>query len=144
MDRDLIPFGNFGARRFFDEDFDEDLLPMRFRQNVVQMPRVDVYEKGNDVLVEALLPGMKAEDVEIEVSDEYVTLIGERKLEQEDKDKNYYRKEVSYGSFKRVVGLPVKVKSEKANAEVKDGVLKITLPKAEEKKSKKLKVKVSK
>lgn len=144
MDRDLMPFGRFGMRRFFDDDFDEDSMPVKFSQRAMQMPRVDVYEKDKNVVVEVQLPGIKVEDVNIEVADNYVSFSGKRKEEKEDKDKNFYRKEVNYGSFSRVVSLPVKVKSDKAEAESKDGVLKVTLPKAEEKKTKRIQIKIKK
>ncbi len=126
---------------FFDEDF---LMPIELTRRAIRTPSVNVYEKEKNVIVEAQLPGIKIENVDIEVADNYVSLSGEQKEEKEDKDKNFYRKEVSYGSFSRVIPLPVKVKSDKVEAEAKDGILKITLPKTEVKKAKKLKIKVKK
>lgn len=144
MPRDLMPWRNFGLGRFLDEDWgDDDLMPsVSVKKSLI--PAVNVYETDKNVVLEAHLPGMKPEDVNIEVAEDYITLSGERKEEKVDKNKNYYRKEVSYGSFSRVVPLPVKVKSETAEAETKDGVLVITLPKAEFKKTKKIIIKPKK
>lgn len=145
MPRGLMPWRPFGLSRFFDEDFDDDLMmDIPVIRPSLSAPSINVFEKGKTVVVEAHLPGIKAEDVKIEVADDHVALSGERKEEKEEKDKNYYRKEVSFGSFSRVIPLPVKVNSDKAEASAEDGVLTITLPKTEEKKRKEVKIKVKK
>lgn len=136
----LIPWG---PSNLLDDVFSEDLfMPVRMSKTATKSPQVNVYEKDNNVMVEAQLPGIKAEDVNIEVGDNFLTLSGEKKEEREEKNKNYYRREMNYGSFSRTVLLPAKVKSEKAEAEAKDGVLTITLPKIEMPKKKVVKVKV--
>lgn len=139
----LIPWRSSNILDDFDSVFDEDLfLPVRMPKNAMKSPQVNVYEKGNNVIVEAHLPGVRAEEVDIEVEDNFVTISGEKKEEKEDKDKNYYRKEVSYGSFSRTIPLSSRVVSDKAEAISKNGVLIITLPKKEVPKKKIVKIKV--
>jgi len=105
-------------------------------------PALDVYETENDIVVKAELPGMKPEDVDISVVGDTLTIKGEKKQEEEIKKENYYRLERSYGSFQRSLRLPVDVKPDKIKATYKDGVLKVTLPKSEEVKPKKIEIKV--
>ena len=107
-------------------------------------PAIDVYETKNDVVVEAPLAGINPEDVEISIENDVLTIKGGTKKESEVEEKNYYRKEVRSGSFFRSVALPAHVISDKAEAESKEGMLKITIPKAEEAKPKTIKVKVNK
>jgi HSP20 family protein len=95
------------------------------------VPSVDVYEEDDAVIVKAELPGLQREDVEIGLTESSLTIRGEKKREEETKEKDYYRSERQYGSFVRTVQLPAEVQSEKATAKFKDGVLQITLPKAE-------------
>jgi HSP20 family protein len=101
-------------------------------------PEVEMFTKDNTLFVRADLPGLKKEDVTVEVTDEHITIRGERKREKEEKGEGYYRAERSYGSFYRELPLPEGAKIETAKAEVRDGVLEITMPmmKAEEKKRK--------
>lgn len=125
----LIPWG---PSNLLDDVFREDLfMPVRMSKTAMKNPQVDVYEKGGNVMVEAQLPGIKAEEVNIEVGDNFVTLSGEMNKEKEEKDKNYYRREISYDSFFRTVPLPSKVVSDKAEASCEDGVLIVTIPKKE-------------
>ena len=97
---------------------------------VVWAPRVDVYEQDNNLIIEAEIPGAKKEDIEVKIKDNAVVIRGEVKKEEEQKEEQYYRKERFYGTFERVVPLPVEVKPEEAKAEFKDGVLKLIIPKA--------------
>ena len=99
-------------------------------------PVVDIYETDSAVVLRAELPGVSKEDVHLEVRGHTLVLAGERKQEEEVKEENYYRVERSYGSFYRAFGLPSAVEASKVKASMKDGVLEITLPKAEEAKSK--------
>lgn len=97
---------------------------------------VDMYETENEVVVKAAVPGMKADDVQIQVTGEMLTIKGQTKEDAEVRDKAYRIREHRWGSFERSVGLPTQVISEKAEAEFEDGVLTVTLPKAEEVKPK--------
>jgi len=83
------------------------------------------------VVVKANLPGVSKDNVEVVVTEDAVTIKGEAKEESEVKEKNYYRKELSYGAFQRVIPLPVPVKSDEAKATFKDGILEIRAPKQE-------------
>ncbi len=106
-------------------------------------PHVDVMEHKDAYLIKAELPGVKKDDVKIVVQDSVLKIKGEKNQENEEKDSNYHRIERSYGSFERSFNLPTGVKSDKIDATYKDGVLTVTLPKAEEAKPKEIEVKVS-
>lgn len=107
-------------------------------------PAVDVYEKDGAVVVEAPIPGFDPEKVNIQFEDGVLMISGESEKRKEVDDKNYYRKEVRTGRFARSVALPVAVDGERAEAEYHNGVLKITVPKMEEKKAKSIKINVKK
>ncbi len=99
-------------------------------------PRVDVSETDTEVTVAAELPGLDEKDITVEMEDGYLSIRGERKDEKEDKGRNWYRKERSYGTFHRAIALPAEVDGEKAKAKFAKGILTITMPKREEEQSK--------
>ncbi len=105
-------------------------------------PAIDIAEEENQYVVKAEVPGCKPEDVEISLSGNVLTISGEKKEEQEKNEKGYYHMERSYGSFRRDLALAAEVDTAKIQAECKDGVLTITLPKSEKAKPTKIKVKV--
>ena len=105
-------------------------------------PRINVEENENAWVISAELPGVTKEDVKVNFQDNFLTISGEKKFEKEDKDKNYHRVERSYGKFSRSLKIGKSVLSEKIDAEYKDGILTISLPKAEEAKPKLIDVKV--
>jgi HSP20 family protein len=105
-------------------------------------PSVDIYETKDSVIIDAELPGIKQSDINVSVSDNILTIKGEKKLEKEVKEENFHRVERAYGSFSRSFTLPVGVHADKIKATYKDGVLKITLPKAEETKPKQIAIEV--
>ncbi len=105
-------------------------------------PSVDVTEDNKEWLVKVDLPEVKKEDVKVTVENGVLTITGERKLEKEEKDKKYHRIERSYGNFYRSFTLPEGADGAKVNADFKDGVLKVHLPKDEKAKPKTLEVKV--
>lgn len=107
------------------------------------VPAVDIYQDKDNVIVEMDTPGIEPEKVDISVENDVLTVSGSREEKEEVKKENYYRKEVRSGSFSRSVILPMQVKGAEAVAEFKKGVLKVSLPKAEEVKPKKIEVKVS-
>ncbi len=109
------------------------------------MPALDVYEKNNKVIVETPVAGIDPKKVEISVEDDNILVIkGKSEKKSEVDEKDYYRREVKYGSFYRAVSLPTRVKGTEAEASYKDGILKIEVPKVSDTKAKKLKVKFKK
>lgn len=124
--------------RLFDDAFTRPISASAFSG----MPAIDLYQDENEVVVKASLPGLKAEDVQISVSNGVLTLRGEFKQDEEKKDKKYHLREQRYGSFERSISLPSDVQTEKSKAEFKDGILTITLPKSEEVKPKTISIKV--
>ncbi len=113
---------------------------LRFPEIEEVSPSVDIFEEGDDVVVKAELPGMKKEDIEVKLTDNTISISGEKKKEERVEKKDYYRLERSYGSFCRAFSLPAEVQTDKAKAQFKDGVLEVRIPKSEEarKKEKKL------
>ena len=91
-------------------------------------PEIDVFEKDNRLVTKIDLPGLKKEDVKVEVTDGHLAISGERKSEGEEKKENFYRCEREYGSFYRVVPLPEGVKAEDVKATFADGVLEVSVP----------------
>jgi HSP20 family protein len=106
-------------------------------------PAVDVYEDKDNLLVKAELPGLRKEDVEIGFQNGYLTLSGERKQEQKHEDAETYRTERWQGRFHRTISLPCRVDADKIKATYTEGVLTVTLPKAEEAKAKQIPITVS-
>lgn len=129
-----LPAFNTNISRVFDDFFPEQ-APAR-RMADAWNPAVDIRETETSTLISADLPGVKKEEISINVEENTLILSGERKDELEvDKDK-YYRKERYFGKFKREFSLPASIDHEKINADFKDGVLTIEIPKPEEKKPK--------
>ena len=95
-------------------------------------PNVDMYEEGKDIVVRADLPGVKKGDLTIDVSDNMLTISGEKKHEEKVEKKDYYRYESTYGTFTRSFELPGGMDIEKAKAHLEDGVLEIRIPKSAE------------
>jgi HSP20 family protein len=106
-------------------------------------PSVDIREDQNGIVLEADLPGVKPEDFKLSIENNKLSLSGERKFEKESKGKNYHRVERSYGNFIRTFTLPSTVNVDNVKAEFKDGVLRVTLPKREEAKSREIKIAVT-
>lgn len=104
-------------------------------------PKVNVAETDKEVKISAELPGMDEKEVEVSVSDGYLTIKGEKKQEREEKDKNYYRMERSTGYFHRDIPFPCEVDTDKVAAIFKKGVLNITLPKTQKAKGRQIEVK---
>jgi HSP20 family protein len=104
-------------------------------------PAIDIAEEDEAIIVRAEVPGCKADDIEISVHGNVLTISGEKKLEEEKKEKGYYHMESIYGSFRRELNLPAEVDANKIEAVCKDGVLLITLPKAATAKAVRVKVK---
>jgi HSP20 family protein len=107
----------------------------------VSVPALNVYQTPNEVVVKAALPGVKSEDVAIDITGDTLIIKGESKAEEKVKKEDYLYQERRYGAFSRSVVLPGGLKSDKAEAATEDGILTLTIPKAEEVKPKATKVK---
>jgi HSP20 family protein len=107
-------------------------------------PKINVINKEKTIVVKIEVPEVNEEDLDIEVADDLITVSGERREEKETKEEDYFHKETHYGTFSRSVSLPSAVVADKAEAEVKNGILTVTIPKVEEKKAKKVHIKTSK
>ena len=139
------PFDDLASlRESMDKLFDE-LFTRRPRgqAEVAWAPAVEVFKTDNDVMVRAELPGIDPKNVEITVTQDTLTLKGEARVDREDKARNYYRRELRYGSFLRSIQLPSDVKGDQATASYKNGILEIRVPKSERAKPKSVKVEVA-
>ena len=124
--------------RLFDDAFTR---PLSLGGNNWSIPAVDMYQIDNEVVVKAALPGIKADEVQINVTGEVLTIKGETKQENETKEKAYHIREQRWGTFERSLVLPTEVVADKAKADFENGILTITLPKAEEVKPKTISIK---
>ena len=126
--------------RLFDDSF---IRPSRILSTLGEAgtPNLDVYQTCNEVVVKAALSGLKPEDVSIDITGETLTMKEESKAEQEVKKEDYLYQERCYGAFSRSVVLRSGLKADKAEATMEDGVLTLTIPKAEEVKPKAIKLK---
>ena len=142
----IIPWRPFWElERWFEEGFPEFFEEEFFKFPRVRTPRMDIYEKDNKIVAEIEIPGVKPENINVEVTDNLLKIEAKSKEEKEEKEKGYYKKEIGAKYFKRVVALPAEVKGEEAQAEYEDGILRIEIPKLKkEEKTKKIQVKVKK
>jgi HSP20 family protein len=146
MARDLMPWSPLremmSLREAMDKFFEE---PSTAGSKGVGFfhPTVGIRETDEEMIIEVDLPGVKEEELSIEVEDEKLIVKGERKHQDEVKRENYYHLESSYGSFSRVIGLPAYVESDKADAQMKDGILTITIPKLPQRKPRKIQIKAN-
>jgi len=136
--RALSPFDEID--RMFDHYFRRGFMrPWRFEWPSIpeislpemKVPKVDVVDRENEVLVKAEVPGVEKKDLDISVSDNSVTIKGSTRHEEKEEKGDYCRQEITTGSFSRTVALPADVDGAKAKASFKDGMLELTLPKVE-------------
>ena len=130
--------------RLFSDPFFSPTLEEGTRTRLLAewVPAVDVYEDENQWVISAELPGMDMKDIDVKIEDETLKISGERKLEHEDKRENYHRVERVYGSFYRAFTLPRTVDTEKVKAHYEKGILRVTLPKREEVKPRKVNIEI--
>jgi HSP20 family protein len=115
--------------RIFEEPFAFNFPTFaRAADTAAWVPEIDVFEKDNHLITEIDLPGLKKEDVKVEVTDGQLVISGERKTEAEEKKENFYRCERNYGAFYRTVPLPEGVKVEDVKATFTNGVLEVSMP----------------
>lgn len=127
--------------RLFDEAFTQPFSLIRESGSVWSSPAIDMYQTDNDVIVKAALPGIKAEDVQINLSGDVLTIKGEVKQEEEKKEKSWYIREQRWGAFERAIRLPTAVIADRAKADFESGILTITLPKSKESRPKTIAIK---
>lgn len=106
------------------------------------VPPVDMFEQDSEVVLRAQLPGVDKKNIDISVSEDEITIKAEAKKEEEIKEENLYRKEMSYGTFIRTLALPTEVQSEKAKAKLENGILEVRMPKSQKAISKEKKIKI--
>lgn len=147
LDRD--PFGSLARlqdemNRLFERSFgtlsSRRVGPQEFISERIWSPVVDVYEDQDNIILRAELPGMKQDEIDIDLTGDTLTIHGERKFADEEHRDNYVRVERAYGEFKRSFTIGVPIQADKVKATYKDGILEVTIPKAEEVKPKKVKV----
>jgi len=127
--------------RLWDSFFEE--RPRKKGEEIGEwMPAIDLSETNNDIIMKAELPGIDPKDIDISLTNDVLTIKGEKKQEKEEKEEDYHLIERSYGSFIRSIRLPKDVQSDKISASYKNGILKVILPKSEEAKKKEIKIKV--
>lgn len=142
MHRSLMPFSPFGdLDRFFDDD--EITAPTPSRRGL-PFPAINVKQNDKEVIVTADIPGIKEDELQVEVGENFVDISGERKEEIKKEDEGYFHQEVRYGSFARRIPLPTEVATAKVEATIKDGLLKLIMPKLSIAKPKVTKIKVKK
>jgi HSP20 family protein len=134
MTRSLTPLAG-EIDRFLNDSF---FLPS---QNF--LPAIDIYQETDNVIAEVALPGIDPKEVDITIENDVLSISGERKSEREVKREDYYCKEVRGGSFSRSLVLPMSVKGDEAKAKYENGMLRITMPKQESVKPKRISVDVS-
>ena len=125
MERLFEDFGEFRFPNFFNREFFP--LTTEFK-DFDWMPQIEVSKSNGDFMVKADLPGLTKDDVKVELTDEALTISGERKEEKEEKREGFYRSERNYGRFFRQIPLPEGVKTDKADATFTNGVLEIRVP----------------
>jgi HSP20 family protein len=128
-------------RREMDRLLDEFFIMPAASQQSWGAPMVDMYQTENEIVVKATLPGLEPEDLDIQITGELLTIRGEIKQETVEENAKYHLRENRYQSFSRSLTLPSAVVADKSKAEMKNGVLTLTLPKVEETKPKVITVK---
>jgi HSP20 family protein len=121
----------------------ERLMPMGNGERFMIVPSAEMKETPEEIHLKLEIPGLEAKDLDIEVTEQSVSISGERKSETKTEEQGMVRSEFRYGKFQRIIPLPARIKNDVVNAEYKDGILTLTLPKAEEEKHKTVKVSVN-
>jgi HSP20 family protein len=125
-------------------DFEEAVARgMSSRWERTFAPAVEVADTQEAVVVRVQVPGVSKDNLHVDITEHALTLRGEMKEEEKKDEKNYYRQEIRYGAFTRTIPLPMAVKVDQATAQLKDGLLEVTLPKSEVTKAKEIPIKAS-
>ncbi len=139
------PFSELmSLRQAMDKLFEDSFVrPSRFLAafGETAAPAIDAYQTPNEVVVKAAMPGVNPEDINIDITGDTLTIKGETKTEEEIKKEDYLYQERRYGGFSRSLVLPSGLRADKAEANLENGILTLTIPKAEEAKPKTIKIK---
>jgi HSP20 family protein len=128
-------------QRELNNIFEADMLSTTILdRTAAKVPAAELQETDDAVYLKLELPGMEAKDIDLQVTDKAVYISGERKSEIKTEDKGKIKSEFHYGKFQRVIPLPTRIQNTNVKAEYKDGILNLTLPKAEEEKNKVVKI----
>ena len=142
----IVPYHPFwDLNRWFENEEWPDLWERPrwgWRLPALRTPRMDVYEDNGNVVAEIELPGVDPKNIAVEVKDNVLKVEAKTEEKKEEKGKDYYRKEISAGYYKRAVPLPVEVIGEKADATYEGGILKVVIPKTKPKKGEEKKAKI--
>lgn len=140
------PFGEtVSLRDAMDRLFEQSFLrPFNGGSDFFRSMAVDMHETDDEIVVKAAVPGLKPEDVKVTLSGDVLTIAGEHKTESDKKETTYHLRERQYGTFSRSITLPAPVAGDKVNAEFENGVVTLTLPKAEEARPRTIKIKAKK
>ncbi len=131
---EFLTMSPFALMRRFSDEFDRmSGVGVDASQIAMWTPTIDIRQQGNELIVQADLPGVRPEDVKVELTDEGLTVQGERKREEKEEREGYYRSERSYGRFYRLIPLPEEVKPENVRADFREGVLEVRVPLPERK-----------
>ncbi|MUG98074.1 Hsp20 family protein [Scytonema sp. UIC 10036] len=128
-------------QRQINQFFDDVLVPSALLdREFTKVPAVELHEAGDAIYLKVELPGMEAKDLDVQVTEKTVSISGKRRSETKTEEKGVTRSEFHYGKIQRVIPLPTRVQNTHVTAEYKDGILNLTLPKAEQEKNKVVKV----
>ncbi|PSB29201.1 Hsp20/alpha crystallin family protein [Chlorogloea sp. CCALA 695] len=134
------PFSEMESlRRQMDQMFDE-IAGVNRQSSTAWIPAIEIQDREDSLVLRAEIPGVEAKDLDIQVAREAVAISGEHRYENKAQEQGFFRTELRYGSFGRTIPLPVAVENNQVQAEFKDGILKLTLPKAQEARHKVVKV----
>lgn len=133
-------FNDYFQQRFFAPAW---MPRFKFPELADVSTSVDMFEEGDNLVIKAELPGMKKEDINVDLKEDVITISGQKKSEEKTERKDFHRIERSFGSFTRRLQLPVEIKADKVEASFKDGVLEIKLPKSDAAKQKAKKIAIT-
>jgi HSP20 family protein len=143
MERDPFRDIQTEMNRLFDNFLGRPTATATGTGSRVWMPIVDLYESNDDLVLNFELPGVREKDISLSITGDVLTVKGERQFDQQLHDDNYVHAERAYGKFERSIRLPMPVQAERVRATYRDGVLEVSLPKAEEVRPKEIKIDVS-
>ena len=148
---ELMPSSPAGGLRSFDkfDDFFDDFISRRMprlldwnRPALLEtgFPRINMLDHDNDIEVQVAVPGVKKEELDVSINNQTITIRTAKREKQEEEKGRYFRHEIMRGEFQRSLSLPVNVDGDKAQASFRDGILKVTIPKAEQSKRKTIEI----